>query len=137
MADIGKYIVSFASAKKRKQLAEERASKAQAELLNALGLQKSASTVYGNERITATKVESVSVVIDSDRLKKEIGATKFNKVCTLSLDKAKLEDAIVRGEIDANTVAMCSQEVPKAAYIRLTSKETTEKPKVAKKPKVV
>jgi hypothetical protein len=50
--------------------------------------------------------------IDEERLKKALGATKFNKLTSKVLDEAKVEAAINLGEIDPNVVASCTDFTP-------------------------
>lgn len=74
----------------------------------------SASGVHG------TLVESTVVEIDADRLKGELSAPMWKRVTKTVLDKEKLEAHVATGDIDPNVVASCSEEKPRAPYIRLS-----------------
>ena len=67
---------------------------------------------------SVTLVEGKKTVLDEDRLKKSLGATVFNKLCTLMLDKKKLEASVTLGEVPANVVAECTNLVDIAPYLR-------------------
>lgn len=77
----------------------------------------------GPDNITGTFVQGTSIIIDEARLRKELGAAKFDKLCSMSLDKKLLEEAIAQGKIDAVTVAACSNERLNAPYVKLTVKK--------------
>lgn len=74
----------------------------------------------GSNKLTATAVYSSTEEIDPVALKKKLGAVKWKNVTTLALDTKKLQDAIARGEVDANIVAQCATTKPKKPYIKLT-----------------
>lgn len=48
--------------------------------------------------------------IDPEKLKKKLGAQKYNKLTSAVLDEAKVEAAIQLGEVDPNVVASCMSE---------------------------
>lgn len=60
--------------------------------------------------------------IDSERLKKAIGANQFNKLTSPVLDEAKVEAAIQLGELDPNVVAACTEE-SETPYLEARFKE--------------
>ena len=66
-----------------------------------------------------TVIKPSSVVIDPARLKRKLGAARWNAVSNRVLDKTKLERAIVDGVVDPVEVAECSEEVPGTVYIRV------------------
>lgn len=65
-----------------------------------------------------------TLTIDAQRLKKAIGARKYNKLTTPTLDESKVEAAIQLGELDPNVVASCTDE-KKSEYldVRFRSKK--------------
>ena len=73
-------------------------------------------------RITGTRVEGTTLIFDEARLRKALGQRGWNAVSTRTLDRSKLEAAVADGRVDPRTVAECSEERPKKAYIRLTEK---------------
>lgn len=73
-------------------------------------------------RFTVTRVQGSSVVIDEEKLKNRLGASMWNKITARVLDRKKLEAFIGSGEIPTTVVAACSDEVPKAAYVKVTAK---------------
>lgn len=81
---------------------------------------KSLTADDGDNRISGTIVRGTRIVIDEGRLKKLLGAKLWNKVTKKVLDKSKLEDLIVRNEIDPMEVATCSNELDNKPYIKVT-----------------
>lgn len=77
---------------------------------------------HGWRMITGTVVEGTTLTVNQERLKKLLGASRWRKVTTPTLDMAKLEAAVAEGLVTPEEVAECSDEVPKAAYIRVTAK---------------
>jgi hypothetical protein len=59
---------------------------------------------------TVSEKTRTNTQIDAARLKRALGARVYNKLTTRVLDEAKVEAAISKGEIDANTVASCMDE---------------------------
>lgn len=115
-------ITRFVHAKRAKEVAEERFSEAQQDLLDVLGDQKSAWANVDDMRVTVTQVEQSRVVIDESRLKKCLGAPVFNKITKRVLDKELLQDAITRKEVDPVKVAQCSEEIRSRPFIRMSAK---------------
>lgn len=74
------------------------------------------------DAITGTLVEATRVLIDEDRLKKNLGARMWDRVTKKVLDKPKLEDAIARGDVDPNVVAQCSEVKANRPYVKVTTK---------------
>lgn len=70
--------------------------------------------------VKGTLVEGTTVNIDEDALKKALGAKTWGKVTKQVLDKAKLEAAVVIGDVDEVVVAQCSEEKPRKPYIRVS-----------------
>jgi hypothetical protein len=89
-----------------------------AALLKEWGIQH-ASVLDGPVKITGTLVESSGLTIDEHRLQRAVGATNWQKITSRVLDKAKLEDAIARGLVDATLVAECSAETPRRPYVKI------------------
>jgi len=77
------------------------------------------SVTEGSLKITGTLVESTGLTIDEERLKRAVGATKWQGITSRVLDRAKLEDAIAKGTIDPTLVAECSQETPRRPYVKV------------------
>lgn len=80
---------------------------------------KSTSVQLPDKLVKGTLIEVSRIVINEPALKKKIGAEMWNKVTKRVLDKPKLEAAMALGEVDPNTVASVSEEVPNKPYIRL------------------
>lgn len=70
--------------------------------------------------VKITLVEPVRVVIDEARLKKSLGARLWGKITRQVVEKKLLEACIAVGEIDANVVAACADEVPSTPHIRVS-----------------
>src|SRR5215471_2163300 len=73
-------------------------------------------------KITGTLVQGSSLHFDEARLKRALGAKLWDSITTRTLDKAKLEDAIAKGYVDATVVAQCSVETPRRPYITIAEK---------------
>lgn len=78
--------------------------------------------VPGDGTYNVTYVEGSSIVLDEQKLKKRIGAALWNKVTTRVLDRKKLEAFIASQEIPATTVAACSDEIPRAPFVKVVKK---------------
>jgi hypothetical protein len=78
---------------------------------------------YEDVKITGTLVESTTLVLDEQKLKGMLGDDLWSVVTRPVLDRTLLEAAIVRGEVDAEEVAKCSSEQPRAAFIKITEKK--------------
>lgn len=125
-------LIPFQVAKSAAKRAEEEWRAMQPGLIDLFRKAKSASVTVsvdadevhkvGFQRLTGTLVEGSTVVVNQERLKKLLGSARWSKVTTPTLDMAKLEAAVASGLITAEEVAECSDEVPKAAYIRVTVK---------------
>jgi len=74
-------------------------------------------------QITATVVRGVVLDVDEEKLKAAVGSKTWAKLQTPKLDMRKLEAAVALGEITPDTLAECSEEKPRAAYIRWTAKQ--------------
>lgn len=84
--------------------------------------QKSLSVREGNTRIVATVVGRTTTTFNEEGLKKALGATSYKKLCKSSLDKAKLDAAIEKQEVDPVIVAQYTEFGQAALSIRLTEK---------------
>lgn len=82
----------------------------------------------GDEEVRGTPIFGGTVVLDEGKLKRRVGAEKFNKVTVQVLDKKKLEAAMLTGLIPTEWVAECSEEKPSKPYIRITRKRKIGKP---------
>lgn len=103
----------------------DEAGELQTRILVALDRAGQASTSFdgaNGRRLQATRVQGSSVLLDEEKLKKRLGAALWNKVTTRALDRKKLEALIGSGEVKTSDVAACSDEKPKAPYIKITSK---------------
>lgn len=124
MSDLDALVGKFWAAK---QVADEVAREldaAKVELIAAMddaGLDKLTAEVDGHY-VGATKVVGTRIVIDETKLKKTIGAPKWKKVTKEVLDKELLEAHVTTGDIDANEVAMCSEEHENKPYVRVNDK---------------
>jgi hypothetical protein len=89
--------------------------------------------------VKATIVEGSTIVLDEAKLKKKLGAPVWKKLLKWSLDRQLLEDAIARGTVSATTVAECSEEKPRAAFVKLTehtkAKKTNQQRRIVRKSK--
>jgi len=87
--------------------------------------QKSASVEDDGFVYTGTVVRGSSVKLDPDKLKTRIGSKLWNRVTTRTLDSAKLEAAVASGLITEQDVAVCSEEVERAPFIKGTVKPSS------------
>jgi hypothetical protein len=81
-----------------------------------------ASVTLDGVKITGTLVKGSTINIDQERLKRALGAQGWQNITTRVLDKAKLEDAMAKGLVDATVVAQCSVETPKRPYITIAER---------------
>lgn len=88
---------------------------------------KTITTEDGPDDVTGTYVGGILITIDEDRLRKEIGATAFDKLTKKVLDQEKISEAIAQGKLDPVTVAACSTEKERAPYVRLTVRKGVRK----------
>lgn len=114
-----------------KKVLEEHTAELQGEVLiewpdevNKLGKKQPATSMkypVDDGRVTATRVARTKLVIDSQGLKKAIGAKAYDKMTSKSLDEDKVAIAMADGELDPVVVAKYSEEVPAARpYITFT-----------------
>ena len=115
--------LDLAEAKRESKEASEAVSEAQQTLLDILSAERLPG--WNVDRVTVTVVEAERLQLDEGMLRRKLGSTAYRKICKLSLDRKLLEDAMARGEIDANTVAECSTLVPNKPYLRLTERAKT------------
>jgi hypothetical protein len=97
-----------------------------ADLMREWGIQNASVTVNGI-KITGTLVEGTNLRIDEERLKRALGAARWQQITSRVLDKAKLEDAIARNLVDANVVAQCSGEQPRRPYVTIAERFVKER----------
>jgi hypothetical protein len=67
-----------------------------------------------------TFVQGTSLVYDEARLKKRLGSKIWPRLLTKVLDQNKLKAFVASGEITAEVLAECSEEVENAPYIKVT-----------------
>ena len=81
---------------------------------------------FEDESVTykGTVVRGTSLDINALKLKKRLGAARFKKLTTASLDMAKLESAIAAGDVDPADVAACSTESERKPFIRITASKS-------------
>jgi hypothetical protein len=125
-SDLESALVRFGNAKMNRDEADEEFQQAQDDLIKLMGKQKSTSGkfVWGGDihEITATVVAGERIITDEVALKKRLGQRVWDRVTVKKLDKAKLEDAIAQGEVDATVVAACCEAVPNKVYVKPTIK---------------
>lgn len=68
----------------------------------------------------ATYKQNTSIQIDEVGLKKAVGAKVWPHITTAKVDRAKLETAIDKGEIPAETVGQYLTTRPSRPYIQYT-----------------
>lgn len=120
-------IVEVRDQRQIKREAEEAISDHQAEAIEALTALEMGTLSFDDPdvesvKIAATVIRPSELKFDEAKLRKRIGAQKFNRITTRTLDKSKLEEAVKNGSIDPKIVASCSEEKPKKPYIRITEK---------------
>lgn len=69
-----------------------------------------------------TIVRPTTLKIDEERLEEALTAKQWAQVTKMSVDKKALENAVVRGVIEASIVADVSTEVPTKPYLKVTRK---------------
>lgn len=75
-------------------------------------------------RVTAKRMQNTGEVVDEAALKKELGAKLWKKVTTPTLDKDKLEEAIVTGLVDPVVVAKHTKTITTSSpYIRFNRRK--------------
>lgn len=88
--------------------------------------QKSASGDYKGVRYTTTATSRTTMNFDESGIKKALGARIYNKLTSAKLDRAKLQEAIESGTVDAGVVSQHTQTVQGATTLRLTKKAADE-----------
>jgi hypothetical protein len=83
---------------------------------------------FGDETLTGTLVAGEDVKLDAGKLKRRVGAERFNKVTTPVVDRKKLEAAMLTGLIAPEWVAECSEVVSRKKYILITRKRKPGRP---------
>ena len=92
--------------------------------MHAADLKTTTVTVERRGRFHVTLGQSVSKVINEQRLKKRLGQALWMKVTTRTLDKKKLDAFIASGEVDPTVVADCTDEFPGKEYVKVQRKGT-------------
>jgi hypothetical protein len=120
-------LTRLGNAKLVKDAAEIEYADAQDDLIKLMGSAKTATGKFVFDgiihEIKATIVAGSRIVCDESALKKRLGVRMWDRVTMKKLDKAKLEEAIAQGEVDATIVAACSEEVPNKVYVKPTIKQ--------------
>ena len=121
-------LVEFINARSEAKELSDHAATLQPELVEHIeGTgNESASVVRNGHRYTGTVVRGTSYKLDTEKLKKRIGAKTWTKVTKRVLDDKKLEDAVAKGLISEHDVAICTEEVEKSPYVRGNVKPTKE-----------
>jgi len=94
--------------------------KAQLELIDYMkaNQRKSAVVQHGDEeKLRATLVTPERLKVDEPALKKAVGYKLWGKITVPKLDRKKLEEAVLLGDIDPVVVSQCSQIAETKAYI--------------------
>lgn len=115
-------------AKKNKEEADRLYKMAQEQVIERLEAkqQKSASVKDGGKKYKITYVKNERTTIDSDGLKKEMGARAFNKYTVRTLDKKKLEEGIALGDVDQVLVGKHVSIQPSSPFLRITEQATDD-----------
>lgn len=100
------------------KIAEADAKEAQEEVLPILDGFNVEKITTGTLGVRATVIHGTRMQIDHKKLQRKLGAKRWQAVTTRVPDKAKLEQAIADGVVDAIEVAECTDEVPSTPYIR-------------------
>jgi len=87
---------------------------------------KTVSASDGYQTFVGTVVYRETVKFNAEGLKKELGARSYNKLCISKLDRAKVEQAIVAGDVEADTVAKFTVFDRSSPYVRLTEKASDD-----------
>lgn len=77
-------------------------------------------TVGEGEEVKVTIVRPTTLKIDEEGLKEALSPSLWKSVTKQVIDKKALEDAVVRGKIEASVVADNSKEVAAKPYLRIT-----------------
>lgn len=122
--ELDERIVEFAKHKEAAKYHEGQWREAQPSIIEQMEEAGSNRRIVDTDdaKVTATIVRGTTVNLDSDRLKKAIGARAWNKLTVRSLDQKKVKEAIESGDLDPNIVAECSDEVDKTPYVRTSVK---------------
>ena len=125
-ADAQQALKELAQLRSNKRDIENQEKLLQEELLEFYGPRKSLSVVdhAARTRTVGTKVVSERVTIDEEKLKKKLGARKYNKYTKRVLDKDKLYAAVQVEDVDPTEIAECSS-VKESKYIRINHSKIT------------
>lgn len=109
----------LARLKEERDEVERRYRDLQDTLVAHLNAKHQKSTTVNGTKFTV--VINERLVIDSDALKKGLGARIWNKFTVRKLDRAKLEAAVLEGSVDPVLVARHSSVKRDTPYIRISS----------------
>lgn len=90
--------------------------------LAAINGHKQLTATFESRRVIATVSSRTLTKFNEEGLRKALGANGYKRLCKLTLDKAKVEDAITNGKVDPVVVAQFTDITRSAPYIRLTEK---------------
>ncbi len=123
------YLLELAEWKQKKNEAEAKVKSLTAHLTQALQDReiRKLRTEGPDGILTGTLVTPSVVEVDEARLKRKIGAKVWHKLTREVLDKSKLDDALATGLVDIADVALCSSEVPRSPYIKISVKKAADK----------
>ena len=119
---------SVVQAKKDKEEAENHYKLLQQTVMEHLESkqQKSATVQDGGKKYKITYVKNERTQIDSDALKKEMGARAFNKYTVRTLDRKKLEEGIALDEIDQVLVGKHVSIQHSNPFLRVTEQQADD-----------
>jgi 5-formyltetrahydrofolate cyclo-ligase len=100
---------------------EEKRKETQQEVLPELKEAGKTKALTEREELTFTPVKTERAKINSEKLKKALGAKTFNKYTSPQLDEDKIEAGIKLGQLDPNIVAQCS-ETTESEFIKVSRK---------------
>lgn len=106
------------------QLAKDLAEERVLELLDGRG-EKSHLSVLDNGWI-ATAVYGETVAYDEQRLFEKLPMAAWDAITVKKIDRRKLEDQVMVGNIDAHLVVECATVKPRKPFIKLTEHRESE-----------
>jgi hypothetical protein len=108
----------LADLKLKRKEAEEKEKDLQKKIIHRMYETQIWSVDTGYHR--GTLVEPTRIEIGEAMLKRKLGATLWKRITKTILDRDLLEHEMAAGNVDPKVVAMCSEEVPIAPYIKIS-----------------
>ncbi len=101
---------------------ESRLNKIKSKLMDKLEEYELETIVLGDEGegVKVTIVRPTTLKIDENGLQQALTNAQWKSITKQVIDKKALEDAVVRGKIDAVTVSDHTKEVASRPYLRIT-----------------